>query len=370
MFWTSSELSELQASALVPKIGKEEADEMIRSKIVRVVKDNESAFYPSEYPGQKKLSEEELLALGHRMGSAIMAYAFDLAKEDDEDEDEEGDGWVEDKLSGQNDTMGMVPMADMLNADAVFNAHINHGEGALTATSLREIKEGEEILNYYGPLSSAELLRRYGYVTANHARYDVVELGWELVERGLKKMVDGLQGKKKEVDWEKVDELLEDEKEEGEWEDSFVLERQSEDPDSEGLVHGEAEFVGWPEELEEQVKMYLKAVKKVVGSGDRAVAEALGDKKVRVKEILLGAVGKALEEREGQYATSLEEDEKILAAIEGGRPTTRREMAVWVRAGEKRIIREAVAWIKNQEEALSKEKGQAQEEPSAKRRKA
>ncbi|KAK3954787.1 hypothetical protein QBC32DRAFT_74759 [Pseudoneurospora amorphoporcata] len=377
MFWTGQELGELQASALVAKVGKEEADEMIRSKIVRVVKDHEEAFYPSSaYPAEKrkKLSEEELLALGHRMGSAIMAYAFDLAKEDDDDEDEdqEGDGWVEDQLAGQNDTMGMVPMADMLNADAIFNAHINHGEGSLTATSLREIKAGEEILNYYGPLSSAELLRRYGYVTANHARYDVVELGWELIEKGLKKMVDGLQGKKKkkEVQWEKVDDLLEDEKEEGEWEDSFVLERQSEDPDSEGQVHGEAEFVGWPEELEEQVKTYLKAVKKVVGSGDRAVAEALGDK-TKKKEILLGAMRSALEEREGQYATSLEEDEKVLVGIEGGRPTTRREMAVWVRAGEKRIIREAREWVKKQEEEVSKEsKGQEKEGREAKRRKA
>ncbi|KAK3402645.1 hypothetical protein B0T20DRAFT_4499 [Sordaria brevicollis] len=370
MFWTSQELGELQASALVPKVGKEEADDMIRSKIVRVVRENEAAFYPPSYEGEK-LSEEELLALGHRMGSAIMAYAFDLAKEDDDsdEEEEEGDGWVEDRLAEKNDTMGMVPMADMLNADAVFNAHINHGEGALTATSLREIKEGEEILNYYGPLSSAELLRRYGYVTKEHARYDVVELGWDLVEQGLKSVVEGLKGKKKEVNWEGVDEILEDEKEEGEWEDSFVLERQSEDPDSEGKVHGEAEFVGLPEELEEQVKTYLKAVKKVVGSGDRAVAEALGDKKAR-KEILMAGVRKALDERERQYTTSLEEDEKVLKAIEGGRPTTRQQMAVWVRAGEQRIIREAREWVKKQEEELSKEKGQEKDEPSAKRRKA
>lgn len=371
MFWTEVELAELQASALVAKVGKEEADKMIRTKIVKVVQDNEDVFYPADTPKTQRLGEEELLKLGHRMGSAIMAYAFDLAKEED-DEDDEEDGWVEDKIAGMNDSMGMVPMADMLNADAVFNAHINHGEACLTATSLREIKGGEEILNYYGPLSSAELLRRYGYVTPNHARYDVVEVGWGLVEGGLKKMVEeGIKGRKKEVDWTKVEELVEELKEEEgeEWEDSFVLERQSEDPDSEGQVHGEAEFVGLPEELEEQVKTYLKAVKKVVGTGDRAVAEALGNKTVR-KEILLGGVRKALEEREGQYATSLEEDEKVLAGIEGGRPTTRKEMALWVRAGEKRIIREAVAWVKEQQEELSKEKGQEKDEPSAKRRKA
>ena len=44
-----------------------------------------------------------------------MAYAFDIEAED---ESEEEDGWVEDKESR---TLGMVPMADILNADAEFN---------------------------------------------------------------------------------------------------------------------------------------------------------------------------------------------------------------------------------------------------------
>jgi N-lysine methyltransferase SETD6 len=48
-------------------------------------------------------------------------------------------------------------------------------------TSLKPIVAGTEILNYYGPLSNGELLRRYGYVTPTHARYDVVELPWNLV---------------------------------------------------------------------------------------------------------------------------------------------------------------------------------------------
>jgi SET domain-containing protein 6 len=48
-------------------------------------------------------------------------------------------------------------------------------------TSLKPIPAGKEILNYYGPLCNGELLRRYGYVTPIHARYDVVELPWNLV---------------------------------------------------------------------------------------------------------------------------------------------------------------------------------------------
>lgn len=47
-------------------------------------------------------------------------------------------------------------------------------------TAIRPIRAGEEILNYYGPLANGELLRRYGYVTQKHARYDVVEVAWSL----------------------------------------------------------------------------------------------------------------------------------------------------------------------------------------------
>jgi SET domain-containing protein 6 len=48
-----------------------------------------------------------------------------------------------------------------------------------------DVKPGNEILNYYGPLPSSELLRRYGYVTPEHRRYDVVELPWKLVRSAL-----------------------------------------------------------------------------------------------------------------------------------------------------------------------------------------
>ncbi len=61
-------------------------------------------------------------------------------------------------------------------------AHVNHGDDELTVTALRPIKAGEEILNYYGPHPNSELLRRYGYVTERHSRYDVVEIPWEMVE--------------------------------------------------------------------------------------------------------------------------------------------------------------------------------------------
>jgi SET domain-containing protein 6 len=152
---------------------------MLRSQVVPVVQQNPKVFYPD---GARELGEEELLALAHRMGSTIMSYAFDLANEHEE-EDEEEDGWVEDREG--TTPLGMVPMADILNANAEFNAHVNHGD-SLEVTSLRStLPAGSEVLNYYGPLPTSELLRRYGYVTPEHHRYDVVELPWSLVREAL-----------------------------------------------------------------------------------------------------------------------------------------------------------------------------------------
>ena len=42
--------------------------------------------------------------------------------------------------------------------------------------SIKLIKAGEELLNDYGQIPRADLLRKYGYITNNYAQYDVVEL--------------------------------------------------------------------------------------------------------------------------------------------------------------------------------------------------
>ncbi|KAG7288469.1 hypothetical protein NEMBOFW57_004822 [Staphylotrichum longicolle] len=337
MFWPPAELSELQASALVAKVGKEEADRMITSKILPVVREHEH--------------------LAHRMGSAIMAYAFDLEKDDDNDGVDEDDEWVEDR---EGKTMlGMVPMADILNADAEFNAHINHGDDALTATTLRTIRAGEEVLNYYGPLPNGELLRRYGYVTPKHSRYDVVELPWELVETELKERV-GVRVDP--ADWEKVRQLARSDED---FEESFVLERSGEDPDSTGQLSSEPTFSGLPDELADQFKTFLKAVKKVA-SIELAV-QALEDKEMR-KDLYLQAVLGALQSRERQYATSLEDDDRILSV---GELTGRQRMAVWVRRGEKQLLREAQSWVRqemNERRNKASDRTGGNDGPAAKRR--
>jgi SET domain-containing protein 6 len=116
IFWTEDELKELRGTCLTEeKIGRKESDKILRSRILPVVTHHEDVFYTE---GATQLSEDELLALAHRMGSTIMAYAFDLDNEK-EDSDNEEEGWVEDR-DGKS-MLGMVPMADILNADAEFN---------------------------------------------------------------------------------------------------------------------------------------------------------------------------------------------------------------------------------------------------------
>ncbi|KAJ6134212.1 hypothetical protein N7523_000534 [Penicillium sp. IBT 18751x] len=179
MFWSQAELAELQASAIVDKIGKQGADDSILGSIAPIVRANPKLFPPinglSSYEGEAGTAT--LLELAHVMGSLIMAYAFDIEKsEDDDDEPEdENDGYMTDDEDEQL-SKGMVPLADLLNADADRNnARLYQEEEALVMKAIKPIQEGEEIFNDYGEIPRADLLRRYGYVTDNYASFDVIE---------------------------------------------------------------------------------------------------------------------------------------------------------------------------------------------------
>ncbi|KAK8032058.1 Ribosomal lysine N-methyltransferase 4 [Apiospora arundinis] len=343
MFWPRTDLGGLQASAISAKIGKDEADNMFRAKILPVIEEHAQIFYPE---GSKRMNEEELLSLAHRMGSTVMAYAFDL-ENDDEEPEEEGDEWVEDKEGKL--MMGMVPMADVLNADVVFNAHVNHEDDFLTVTSLKPISAGQQVLNYYGPLSNSELLRRYGYVTSNHARYDVVELSWNMVLSVLKSHL-----KLDESTWGQAINQLDEE----ETEDTFVIDRDLDEPDSRGDVHGEVKLQQLPADLEEQIATFLKAVRKVS-------PESIPDKRKR-DEISAGVIHQALQLRLSEYPTSEAEDQALL---QDPNFTDRQKMAIVVRLGEKKLLGEAIQVAAEKINAMTRNGDEASSEPSAKRHK-
>jgi N-lysine methyltransferase SETD6 len=114
MFWNSAELAELQGSAVLDKIGKSEAEEGWKTTIIPFMVD-----HPSLFPVAEDSKDSTFVQLAHMAGSLIMAYAFDLGKSDDTDEEADEDGFVED--DEEDPAKGMVPFADMLNADADRN---------------------------------------------------------------------------------------------------------------------------------------------------------------------------------------------------------------------------------------------------------
>ncbi len=177
MFWTDAELEELQASTVRQKIGKEEADQTSKTSILPMIKNNSDVFFDGIHTGTP--SDRCLMELSHRMASTCMAYAFDLKNNESEVElDEEGYATEE-----EDDALAkaMIPTADMLNADAVFNARLYHGAEGFIMKATVHISEDEEILNDYGPLPPSDVLRRYGYITPKYAQYDVVELSKNMI---------------------------------------------------------------------------------------------------------------------------------------------------------------------------------------------
>lgn len=114
MFWNQAELSELQGSAVLDKIGRAEAEEGWTTTIFPFMK-----AHPALFPVDEDCADSTFVQLAHMAGSLIMAYAFDLGQSDDTEEDADEDGFVED--DEEDPAKGMVPFADMLNADADRN---------------------------------------------------------------------------------------------------------------------------------------------------------------------------------------------------------------------------------------------------------
>jgi SET domain-containing protein 6 len=347
MFWSKEELDALEASAIKDKVGKEAADAMFKTKVLPIVKAHQHVFYA---PSTPRLADEQIVQLAHRMGSIIMAYAFDLEKDqDDSDQDnDEQEGWVQDLEGFQ--AMAMVPMADMLNADAEFNAHLNHNEDSLSMISLRTIKAGEEILNYYGPLPNCDLVRRYGYTSAKHSRYDVVEISWSLIYSIIEKKYPG--GKRGSLDEEDMEE-------------SFVLERDSGEPDDTGILSHPAKFVGFPEELEEQVCAVIAPALNIDITNRGGPNKA---QRKQLKSAFFNIMDAVVPARLAQYSTTADQDEKSLTSAE---LTGRKRMAVVVRLGEKQLLKEAQAFIPAQLEKYKPVQEEEEEEQgrSAKRQK-
>lgn len=87
-----------------------------------------------------------------------------------------------------------------------------------------------------------------------------------------------------------------------------------------------------PEDLQEQLKTFLKGVKK-------AQADAIPDKRKR-DEIHQAVLAKTLEALAARYPTNISQDESLLRA---NNLSQRARMATIVRVGEKKLLQEAIS---------------------------
>lgn len=183
MFWTPEELSELQGSAVLDKVGKQSAEENWANTILPIMLNHVPLFPISASNAEER--QRQLIELSHMAGSMIMAYAFDIDADDSGGNDQDGDDGGSDLTEDDEDnpSKGMVPFADMLNADANRNnARLFHEENFLIMKATKDIKAGEEVFNDYGPLPRSDLLRMYGYLTENYSSFDVVEISADLLQ--------------------------------------------------------------------------------------------------------------------------------------------------------------------------------------------
>ncbi|KAL2815935.1 hypothetical protein BJX63DRAFT_430530 [Aspergillus granulosus] len=324
MFWSEEELAELQGSAVVSKIGKQAAEELILESIAPIVRSNPALFPPieglSSYDGEA--GTQVLLHLAHMMGSLIMAYAFDVEKPENEDEPDGEDGYMTDEEEGQS-SKGMVPLADMLNADADRNnARLFQEEESLVMKAIKPILAGEEIFNDYGEIPRADLLRRYGYITDNYAPYDVVELSLDQLCSAAGLSDSKIENQPRLQLLESLDLL----------DDGYAIAR----PSPEGSL---SDIL--PEELVLLLKTLTLSPEQF---SERQRKEKPPKLSFEAAEARL--LYHAIQLSQDQYSTSILQDQELYAqlnhaetasgALEGS--ARRRKMAIQVRLGEKEIL--------------------------------
>ncbi|KAF9527317.1 hypothetical protein CPB83DRAFT_768637 [Crepidotus variabilis] len=351
MFWSNDELAELNGTAVADKIGKEQVEADYHQKVLPAMKSRSDLFSPDAIPKYYSLE------VYHLMGTRLLTRSFTIeqetdeepattsqaedtitagdistendhvdapleAKGEDEDEDEDEDADNEDEDT--QTTMVMVPMADMLNARYKANhAKLFYEPDCLRMVTIKPIKAGEQILNTYGNPPNSELLRRCGhvdYLSLPSELYgdntfgnpgDIVELpADQVVQVALK--VRGHNETQEDI-LERIDWWLE----EG-GDDVFILEIDDENPAT-----------------LESLDIPIAFARLILHDDEWERAKAKGKPpKPKLEEHTLRVLKEALERRLQDYATTLEDDERLLTLDS----PPRKRSAIIVRIGEKRLL--------------------------------
>ncbi|KZV66693.1 SET domain-containing protein [Peniophora sp. CONT] len=340
MFWSTEELAELAGTAVVDKIGKDQAERDFTDRVLPAIQSRPDLFPPQKMHrytvhnyhvmGSRILSRSFTVEKweGENLGSPAASAAADAMDVDEEDSTgerpivnqntaESGVGTApvdEDDDSDDEDdpaNVAMVPMADMLNARfECENAKLFYEERDLRMATTQPIKKGEQIWNTYGDPPNSDLLRRYGHVDrvplpdgslGNPA--DIVELRADLVLASVTSTDLGDR-----VDW-----WLE----EG-GDDVFIFDKSATLPED---FISFTRLLSLPQPEWEKVKKKGKLPKPKMDEGIADIAE------------------QTLQRRLAQYPTTLEEDE---AMLHDAQFTTHKYHALVVRMGEKHLLVQAL----------------------------
>ncbi|KAI9741922.1 MAG: hypothetical protein M1834_000311 [Cirrosporium novae-zelandiae] len=325
VFWTEDELQELQGSHVKHRIGKDDANSMFMDRIAPIVRQHPSIFLPPQQNAfENSIGKQNLLDLCHWAGSIISSYAFDLEKPDSNgDNDEQGEEEDEDEAE-EEVPKGMIPMADMLNADADrYNARL-FANKTWTMEATRAIEVNEEILNDFGEMPSSELLRKYGYVTGNYSKYDVVEFAFEEhVKRALEGAIDLAPEKKaSRISFLKKHDILDE---------VYLLEN---NPDGNPKFEDRLLYTIFTLVVSDGAFQRLQSGKKIPKV----------DNDASVLDILM----KLIRIRMDDYATSIEEDNQLLRGI---LDKSHLRFAIMVRLGEKILMANAFESLQTQRQS-------------------
>ncbi|EKD13526.1 putative SET domain-containing protein [Drepanopeziza brunnea f. sp. 'multigermtubi' MB_m1] len=312
VFWSESELLELQASTVVNKIGRASAEQLFLEHISPL--------------GLSNTNTE----MCHKVASVVMAYAFDIPEKkghDDPESPEDGDDLVSDNEEEENTILSMIPLADMLNADADGNnARLCCDNEELEMRSIKPISKGEEILNDYGQLPRSDLLRRYGYISDKYAAYDVAELSTQSLLASLSTEQPLLAGGTLQpLSREKLEQRVELAQREGVYEDSY------------DLTHPGPDDPSIPDEL--LALLYILLLDNENLAAIETSHASLPSRSKLATSLVGQILTKILESRKQEYATTIEADQAILQA---DNLPSRKRMAVEVRLGEKLVLEKAI----------------------------
>ncbi|KAK6506911.1 hypothetical protein TWF481_005368 [Arthrobotrys musiformis] len=298
MYWTPEELKELDGSAVLNKIGREEAETMYLEEIKPLIDENGGIFQNTDVS----------LEAFHKAGSWIMAFSSDFEKpgvtrdEDamDDDDDDEYDSLDMDKV--------LVPFGNLIQIDCdLANCEFSPSDGSVSLISTNPIPANTTLHTDPGPVPRSDLLRRVGKYPPSSSQHDVIEIDSTLIiSIAGKNLTDATRDSR-------IERLVEEEL----LEDSYDIEADGGIP-SEVLIVIQA-FVADDATFEAY-------------AAEEKFPKAKKDAKTR--DVVL----EVIQRRKEAFATSREQDLAILENPEEslGR---RQKMAVEVRLGEKEILR-------------------------------